>query len=210
MIKNHSWQSVGVWHFWLVCFAELMKMSHLITKPTKWLCAQQRLRSAWAPTQSDQSSLFAHVLAKDPRFLHADSKESDQTRRMPRLIWVFPGRTCHIVGFIMRQLKCIPLFVTKAEVTKFYSFQSLSWQMKNTTSQTCSEPDDGMWFTAKEVPTYEPRQHLVWELDMGQFIHLLHWWRSFTWRPSLIKFIIIIFKLAVMWCHLRLVDVCVA
>ena len=26
-----------------------------MTKPTKWLCAQQRLRSAWASTQSDQS-----------------------------------------------------------------------------------------------------------------------------------------------------------
>ena len=33
----------------------LLKLSHNITKPTKWLCAQQRLRSAWASTQSDQS-----------------------------------------------------------------------------------------------------------------------------------------------------------
>ena len=30
-------------------------MSHLMTKPTKWLCAQWRLRSAWAFAQSDQS-----------------------------------------------------------------------------------------------------------------------------------------------------------
>ena len=30
-------------------------MSHLITKPTKWLCAQQKLWSAWASAQSDQS-----------------------------------------------------------------------------------------------------------------------------------------------------------
>ena len=29
--------------------------SHLVTKPTKWLCAQRRLRSAWASAQSDQS-----------------------------------------------------------------------------------------------------------------------------------------------------------
>ena len=27
----------------------------LVTKPTKWMCAQQRLRSAWASAQSDQS-----------------------------------------------------------------------------------------------------------------------------------------------------------
>ena len=31
-----------------------LETSHLLTKPTKWLCAQQRLRSAWASTQSDQ------------------------------------------------------------------------------------------------------------------------------------------------------------
>ena len=42
------------------------KMSRLTTKPTKWLSAQQRLRSAWASAQSDQpgqiteSSLGAH------------------------------------------------------------------------------------------------------------------------------------------------------
>ena len=49
------------------------KMSYDTTKPTKWMCAQRRLRSAWASTQSDQSSLCAQWVAKDPRFLHADS-----------------------------------------------------------------------------------------------------------------------------------------
>ena len=32
-------------------------------------------------------------------FLHADSKDSDQSGRMPRLIRVFAGRTGHFVGF---------------------------------------------------------------------------------------------------------------
>ena len=32
-------------------------MSRIMTKPTKWVCAQRRLRSAWASTQSDQSHL---------------------------------------------------------------------------------------------------------------------------------------------------------
>ena len=31
------------------------KMSRDMTKPTKWVCAQRRLRSAWASAQSDQS-----------------------------------------------------------------------------------------------------------------------------------------------------------
>ena len=30
-------------------------MSRFMTKPTKWLCTQRRLRSAWASAQSDQS-----------------------------------------------------------------------------------------------------------------------------------------------------------
>ena len=34
----------------------------------------------------------------------AHSEDSDQTGRMPRLIWVFAGRTCHFVGFALRWL----------------------------------------------------------------------------------------------------------
>ena len=40
-----------------------------------------------------ESSLCAQWVAKDPSFLHADSEDSDQTGRMPRLIWVFAERT---------------------------------------------------------------------------------------------------------------------
>ena len=36
-----------------------VKLSHLITKPTKWLCAQRRLSSAWA---SDLSWNFSHLV----------------------------------------------------------------------------------------------------------------------------------------------------
>ena len=35
-------------------------MSHLMTKPTKWLCAQWRLRSAWA---SGLSTIFWKIIA---------------------------------------------------------------------------------------------------------------------------------------------------
>ena len=37
-------------------------------------------------------------------FFHADSEDSDQTGRMPRLICVFSGRNSHFVGFLMRRL----------------------------------------------------------------------------------------------------------
>ena len=68
--------------------------------------AKRRLWSAWASAQSDQSSMCAQWIANDPRFLHADSKVSDQTGQMPRLIdlnlrWAHT----HFVGFVMSRLK---------------------------------------------------------------------------------------------------------
>ena len=46
------------------------------------------IRPVWS-----ESSLCAEWVAKDPSFLHADSEDSDQTGRMPRLIWVYAERT---------------------------------------------------------------------------------------------------------------------
>ena len=73
-----------------------------MTKPTKWLCAQQRLRSSlgirpvWL-----ESLLCTQWVAENPSFLHADSEDSDQTGRMPRLIWVF---AVHSVGSLQSKL----------------------------------------------------------------------------------------------------------
>ena len=59
-----------------------------------------------------ESLLCTQWVAKDPSFLHADREDSDQTGRMSRLIWVFHGRTCHFVGFVMRRLNwCMSNFV---------------------------------------------------------------------------------------------------
>ena len=83
-------------------------MSRSMTKQTKWLCAQPKVRSAWAFAQSDQSSLCAQWVAKGPSFLHADSEDSDQTGQMPRLIWVFAGSTFHFVGLSCCGSNCDP------------------------------------------------------------------------------------------------------
>ena len=40
--------------------------SHDMTKPTKWVCAQRRLRSAWASAQSDQSLRCPHEESLGP------------------------------------------------------------------------------------------------------------------------------------------------
>ena len=46
------------------------------------------IRPVWS-----ESLLCTRWVAKDPSFLHADNKDSDQTGWMPRLIWVFAGHT---------------------------------------------------------------------------------------------------------------------
>ena len=66
------------------------------------MCAQQRLRSAWASTQTDQSLLCAQWVAKDPMFLHADSEDSDQTGRMP----IFLKNFLYLVQTITETSSC--------------------------------------------------------------------------------------------------------
>ena len=69
----------------------LHKMSYLVTKwhvrPAK-IQISLGIRPVWS-----KFSLWAQWVAKDPSFLHADSEDSGQTGRMPRLIWVFAGLT---------------------------------------------------------------------------------------------------------------------
>ena len=65
-----------------------------MTKSTKWPCApNEDSRSAWASAQSGQSPLVAWRNI-GPLTTYWDSDQTS-TGRMPRLIWVFAGRTCH-------------------------------------------------------------------------------------------------------------------
>ena len=93
-------------------------------KPTKWHVRSAKtqfslgIRPVWS-----ESSLCAQWVAKDLSFLHADSEDSGQTGRMPKLIRVFAGRTCYFVGFVTRRLisdarfimgagSCISLYIS--------------------------------------------------------------------------------------------------
>ena len=87
-------------------------------KEKKGLCASEdsdqpaHLRSHWS-----ESSRCAQWVAKDPRFLHADSEDSDQTDRMPRLISL---RWAHRWFFFMQRL----IIITFSN--KFSGLNSLS------------------------------------------------------------------------------------
>ena len=80
-------------------------MSCSMTKPRKWFVRPAKtkisldIRPVWA-----EYSLCAQWVANDSRFLQADSEDSDQSGRTPRLIWVFAGRTSYFVGFVVLRL----------------------------------------------------------------------------------------------------------
>ena len=74
-----------------------------MTKLTKWPVRPAITQISLDPVWSE-SSMCAHSVAKDSRFLHADSEDSGQTGRIPSLIWVFAGRTCYFIDFVMQLL----------------------------------------------------------------------------------------------------------
>ena len=77
-------------------------LSHCTTKPTKWPVHPAKtqislgIHPVWLET-----SLCNLWTAKNQTFLHADREDSDQTGRMPRLIWVFAGRIGQFAGFVV-------------------------------------------------------------------------------------------------------------
>ena len=87
-----------------------------MTKPTKWLCAERRLRSAWASTQSDQSLRCLHeetlVLSypwsAQPRLWSdwADA-QADLSLR-----WAHT----HFVGFVMSRLMLTTEVITGGNI----------------------------------------------------------------------------------------------
>ena len=81
-------------------------MSRLMTKPTKWHVRPAKthislgIRPVWS-----ESSLSAWRKLGSIATHWAHSENSVQTGRMPRLIWVFAGRTVIFFGFVIGWLK---------------------------------------------------------------------------------------------------------
>ena len=82
-----------------------LHMSRRMTKPTKWHVRPANthisldIRPVWP-----ESSLSAWRNLGPLATHWTHSEDSEQTWRMPRLIWVFALRTCHFVGFVVQRL----------------------------------------------------------------------------------------------------------
>ena len=78
-----------------------LNVSYLMIKPTKWHLhshpAKTQISLGIRPVWLESLQCAAQWEAEDLMFLHADSEDSDQTGRMPRLICVFAGRNGHFV-----------------------------------------------------------------------------------------------------------------
>ena len=82
-------------------------MSRIMIKPTKWLVrpAKAQISLGIRPVWSE-SSLSAWCKLGPLATHWAHSKDSDQTGRMPRLIWVFAGRPPSLIRvFAVRMMK---------------------------------------------------------------------------------------------------------
>ena len=80
-------------------------LSCLMTKSTKWhVCpVKTQISMGICPVWSE-SSLSAWRMLGSLATHWVHSEDSDQTGRMPKLIWVFAGHTGHFVRFVIGRL----------------------------------------------------------------------------------------------------------
>ena len=91
------------------CLSCKVYMSCRMSKPTKWPLS----------AQSDQSLCCPHEETFGPQLPIERTAKTDQTGRMPRLIWVFAGHKGYFIGFVIRLTfrKCIFIFASGLRYT---------------------------------------------------------------------------------------------
>ena len=83
---------------------KLLKQFYNMTKPTKWHVRPAKIQISLGICRVwSESSLSIWRKLRSLTTYWAHSEDSDQSGRMPRLIWVFDGSS-HFVGFVTRQL----------------------------------------------------------------------------------------------------------
>ena len=96
--------------FFVCLFLFCFKLPPTISAVSKKNEPQQDKTNRMTYVPSKDSDRPGHLLFMESKwfkFLHVDRQDSDQTGKMPRLIWVFAGRTGHLVGFVVLQLNIV-------------------------------------------------------------------------------------------------------
>ena len=165
-------------------------MSRLTTKPTKWLCAQRRLRSAWASAQSDQSSLCAQWVAKDPSFLHADSEDwSDRADAQADLSlrWAHS----HIVGFVMRRLILVTVSAPCKSTTRRFTtnriFFTQALNDNHSTRSKCSAFRWQLWYAVKLQIKLTEATDFIFSINY----FFIYWTTKETWHLVFVNILVL-------------------
>ena len=105
LVMPNSYPSNGIVNQHLITIKNSYNISRSMTKLTKWHVrpAKTQISLGIRPVWSGSSlSAWRNLWPSANHWAHREG--SDQTGRMPRLLWVFAGCTCHFVDFVMRQL----------------------------------------------------------------------------------------------------------
>ena len=124
--------------------------------------------------QSDQSSLSVWRTVGSLATHWAHSEDSDQTGRLPRLIWIFAGRTGHVVGFVMRWLILINTIFPVYILVCLHILFPVKWFPTDlTTVRFLSSMDSLMFNQLRNVD-----EHLITKAARVQFLPtaLRSWW----------------------------------
>ena len=135
-----------------------------MTKPAKWLCAQRRLRSAWA-------SLCAQWVAKDPSLLHADSDDSDQTGQNAQTDLSLRWGTATLLvlscrGSITMLFHCFKLFTflylfqIKDDLDKYLASLGFLNGEKKTRRESASVVDE-FFSDSKDTPQLQAAKQMI-------------------------------------------------
>ena len=174
-----------------------------MSKPTKWVCAQRRLRSAWASAQTDQSLHYPHEESLGPKLpIDAQRRLWSDWADAPAdlsLRWVHS----HFVGFVTSRLKqCLSYWNNKwagawQKPTKWpvhpvktqtaMSNQSLlpAWKrfsFKATHNVYSEDSDQNGWMPRLTWATAGHTDHLS---QLMRFWYLSHRWQRRLRQPLL-------------------------
>ena len=96
---------------------------------------------------------------------------------MPRLIWVFAGRTCHFVVFVMRRLNFI-LFFLSVDMLLLISLGEISKEKKNIILATRAIQNDDHFSLGQHSA-------ISWRPTENQTSSPTGWLRMHIWKMSL-------------------------
>ena len=96
----------------------ILHLSLSKTKQTKWHVRAAKTQDSLGIRTVWSEALCAVWVAHDLNFRQSDSEDSDQTERMPRLIWVFALRTGHFADHFITKTASLFL-ITSTKVRTF-------------------------------------------------------------------------------------------